>query len=194
MPVESIRIPLGTRIPWFDLEDLGGQRFTTADCPTGRPVLIAFLCNHSPYVVQIEQSLAQLADDLARQDVFVLAIASNDARAYPADDLEHLVAQVKRSGWPFPYCLDPDQRAAKAFRAACTPEFFLYDEDARLAYHGQFDGSRPGASAEGPAGADLIAAVNAVLESKPVARTQHAAFGCSIKWSAGNEPSYVFTS
>lgn len=179
-------------MPWFEVTTLEGSRWTTATLPEGRPSVVAFLCNHSPYVRHIEAALKTLSEDLAQLGVAVLAIASNDARAYPADSPSKLLAQVERTGWPFPYALDEDQRSARAFGASCTPEFFVYDGDRRLVYHGQFDGSRPASSTDVADGADVRRAVEAVLAGDAVSPRQAPAFGCSIKWRAGNEPAYMF--
>jgi hypothetical protein len=193
MPIESRRVALGSRMPWFDVTDLTGRRWTTATLPETGPVLVAFLCNHSPYVTHIERSLGRVADRVAARGVFLLALSSNDQRAYPADHREKLAGQARRSGWHFPYALDETQRAAKAFGASCTPEFFLYDRDRRLAYHGQYDATRPATSSAHEAdGGDVLAAVEAVLLGEPVSPRQLPAFGCSIKWRAGNEPAYMF--
>lgn len=195
MPIQSLHVPLGSRIPWFEVTDLDGRVHTTADLPVGRPVVVAFLCNHSPYVLHLEKDLAAAARRWAESGVCCIGVASNDERAYPADNREELARQAARAGWTFPYGFDESQRAAKAFGASCTPEFFLYDRDGRLAYHGQYDGSRPATTTtDQSVGRDLCDAIEAVLADRPVARQQHPAFGCSIKWRAGNEPSYMFTS
>ncbi len=192
MPVPSLKIPLGSRIPWFSVKDLDGHEWTTALLPAGSPVLVAFLCNHSPYVVHIERSLAELAREAAERGVFVLGIASNDERAYPADRRDLLKEQATRAGWMFPYGFDESQRAAKAFGANCTPEFFLHDQSHRLVYHGQYDSSRPASSEqEAVTGEDVRSAIASVLAGEPVSRRQLPSFGCSVKWRAGNEPAYL---
>lgn len=193
MPINSIRVPLGSRMPWFEVLDLDGRAVTTEHVPPGQVALVAFLCNHSPYVLRIEAALREAARRWLDQGVFVLGISSNDERAYPSDCRAQMRAQLERSGWPFSYAFDESQRAAKAFGAACTPEFFLYDRLGRLVYHGQFDSYSP--TVDPPESNDDVSrAIESVLAGQPVARRQRAAFGCSIKWRAGNEPSYLFTS
>ena len=194
MPIESRQIPLGRRIPWFEVVDLDGREWNTAKLPEGRPVLVAFLCNHSPYVVHIEAEIAELGVRAREDGIFFLGIASNDERAYPADRRSELRSQAERADWRFPYGFDESQRAAKSFGASCTPEFFLYDRDWRLTYHGQYDSSRPTVLEPAPDhDDDLEQAIDDMLAGRPVLRRQLPAFGCSIKWRAGNEPSYVFT-
>jgi peroxiredoxin len=191
MAIPSLRLPLGTRLPWFNVEDLDGTRWTTSTIqPTGRaPVLVAFLCQHSPYVERIERHLGKAMADVASRGVTVLGIASNDTASYPSDSPPQLRAQAERAAFTFPYCLDPDQQAAKAFQASCTPEFFLFNRDWRCVYHGRYDGTEEG---EEPTGRDLLDAVEATLADDVVAREQQPSCGCSIKWRAGNEPSYLF--
>lgn len=194
MPVESHRLPLGSRVPWFEVVDLEGTTWTPEHLPLGAPILVAFLCNHSPYVVHIERSLGALAEEIRALGVVVLGIAPNDERAYPADCRNELATQARRARWQFPYGFDETQRAAKAFGAMCTPEFFVYDRDWKLAYHGQYDSSRPASADAIPVtGGDLLTAVEATIHGRPVRRRQVPAFGCSIKWRAGSEPAYMFT-
>jgi len=191
MPINSLAVPLGSRMPWFEVVDLEGSRVSTATLEDGAPVAVVFLCNHSPYVRPLEHSIADTAREFSARGVQFVGIASNDMRAYPSDNKTRLTEQRDRSGFQFPYCLDESQQAAKAFGANCTPEFFLYDEDWRLTYHGQYDGSRPGNGIPAT-GTDFIAAIEAVLDGDVVPRDQFPSLGCSVKWRAGNEPSYVW--
>jgi hypothetical protein len=171
---------------------LDGTRITTANLDAGRPVVVAFLCRHSPYVRQIESALASLLDEFA-PTTSVIGIASNDTRAYPDDAPEYLDKQAREAGFTFPYCLDVDQRAARAFRASCTPEFFVYDRQWRLNYHGGFDSSRPGSDLP-VTGDDLRYALASVRDGARLTQSPVPAFGCSIKWTAGHEPPYSYTS
>ena len=192
MPIPSLPLPLGTRLPWFVVTDLGGHRWDTSKLSEARPVLIAFLCNHSPYVKHIESDLGRSLSALDNSKITVLAVSSNDTLSYPTYGPEKLRVQAGRAGFRFPYCIDQDQQAAKAFKASCTPEFFLYDLDWRLVYHGQYDGSRPGNNVS-VSGSDLLTAITAACSDDVVPAEQEASFGCSIKWRAGNEPEYAFT-
>lgn len=190
MPVTAVRVPLGSRLPWFNVTSLDGSKVTTANLGQGRPVAIAFLCRHSPYVRLIEASMAPMLNEFSDR-VSVVAIAPNDVRAYPDDAPEHLEQQAEECGFRFPYCIDPEQRAARAFRASCTPEFFVYDAKWRLSYHGGFDDSRPG-NHVAVTGDDLRRALEAVVRGERLINHQPVAFGCSIKWSAGHEPAYSY--
>jgi hypothetical protein len=134
--------------------------------------------------------LAALSRDLPAQGVAMVAISSNDVAAYPADSPEAMAAEAARQGWAFPYLYDETQEVAQAYRAACTPDFFLFDGDRRLVYRGQLDASRPGNGLP-VTGADLRAAVDAVLAGRPVAEDQRPSLGCNIKWKPGNEPEYA---
>lgn len=192
MPIPSRRVPLGTRLPWFSVTDLQERPLDTSTLQVGRPTLVAFLCNHSPYVQHIERHLGPVLSRLhTSAAVTVVGISPNDVTAYPTDDLAMMRAQAKRAEFAFPYCLDATQQAAKAFGATCTPEFFLYDIDWRLVYHGQYDGSRPGNDLP-VTGDDLLSAIAATCEDDVVSAEQSGSFGCSVKWRPGNEPSYVF--
>jgi peroxiredoxin len=190
MPIPSLDLPLGTRMPWFRVTDLEGHEWATPDAD-GKPVsVIAFLSRHSPYVKHIETHLGASARLLLDENVMVLGISANDARAYPSDCRAMLGEQVKRAHFTFPYAIDESQQAAKAFQASCTPEFFVYDRELRLVYHGQYDGSRPDNDVE-VTGEDVLQAVDAARKGEVVSGDQPTSLGCSIKWRAGNEPGYV---
>ncbi len=178
MAVESTMVPLGTPLPAFALPDLAGD-VVTSESLDGRPLLVAFLCNHCPYVKHVEAGLGQVL--AAYPDLSVVGICSNDAESYPDDDAEHLAAQATRAGWTFPYLLDETQEVGRAFRAACTPDFFLYDASGGLAYRGAMDGSTPGNGV--PVTGELLAdAIERVLADQPVPEPHRPSMGCSIKW------------
>ena len=186
----STMLPLGTRAPDFALVDVtSGKTLTLADFAKKQAFVVMFLCNHCPYVKHVRDGVTAFARDYDRDDVALVAIASNDAEAYPDDGPDALAAEAKRNGWKFPYLFDASQAVAKKFTAACTPDFFVFDAFKKLVYRGQFDGSRPGNDVA-VTGADLRAALDAVLAKKPVAPTQRPSLGCNIKWRAGNEPEY----
>jgi len=190
MPIPSLPLPLGARMPWFEVLDLDGRPWSTADAD-GRPAsMIMFLSRHSPYVKHIERNIGSCAGALLEQGIMVLAISSNDARAYPSDSRELLKEQASRAGFGFPYATDETQQAAKAFQACCTPEFFVYDRELRLVYHGQYDHSRPD-NRIAVSGCDVLQAIQATCVGEIVSGDQPATLGCSIKWRAGSEPSYV---
>jgi hypothetical protein len=146
-----------------------------------------FICRHCPYVKHVSDGIAKLANDYAGADLAIVAISSNDPTAYPEDAPASLAEQAREAGYTFPYLFDETQAVAKAFGAACTPDFFLYDADRRLAYRGQLDASRPGNGVP-VTGQDLRAAIDAVLEGRPAPADQRASVGCGIKWRQGNEP------
>ena len=188
----STMLPLGTELP-LDLIDRQrgegvGDPFDPAAL-AGRPVLVLFLCPHCPFVKHIEPELSRLQADFAAQ-VALLGVCSNSSLTHPQDGLEGLRAQAAARGWTFPYLLDPDQAIARAFRAACTPDPFLFDAAQRLVYRGQFDGSRPG-NALPLDGRDLRAALAAVLAGTPVPMEQRPSIGCNIKWHPGQEPPWL---
>lgn len=191
MAVESLQVPLGSLLPWFEVKPLSGGVLNTSNLVPDHPVLVAFLSKHSPYVQPIEESLASTTKRFERE-ISALAICSNDPRAYPADSENALKEQARRAHFRFPYCVDEGQRAAKAFGANCTPEFFVYDRRFRLAYHGQFDSSRPDNDIP-VTGEDLVTAIEHVIRSEVLHEDQIPSFGCSIKWTAGNEPLYLYT-
>ncbi len=185
----STMLPLGTPAPDFRLPDFDGNECELADFAQAPVLVVAFICNHCPYVRHIRFALARVAADLQRRGIAVIGINSNDALTHPDDAPDAMRAETMEVGYPFPYLVDESQQTAKAYRAACTPDFFVFDHDRRLAYRGQFDSSRP--SNDDPAtGADLIAAVDALLEGRTVPEPQRPSMGCNIKWKPGNAPDY----
>jgi thiol-disulfide isomerase/thioredoxin len=179
-------VPLGTPAPPFALPSLDGQIVRSGGLPAGRPLLVMFLCNHCPYVRHIERQLGSLVTEYAG-DVDAVAICSNDSDRYPDDGPAGLTDQARRAGFTFPYLVDESQQAALAYRAACTPDFFLYDAERKLAYRGEFDESRPRNNAP-VTGQALRAALELVRAGKPVGEPQVPSLGCGIKWKPGNEP------
>jgi peroxiredoxin len=185
--VESFMLPLGTPAPPFDLPDAAGERHRSADLLDAPGLVVVFLCNHCPFVKHIGRELGLVTQRLMAKGAAVVGINANDTDAYPDDAAEHMPVTARAYGWDFPYLLDVDQSVAHAFRAACTPDFFVFDADRRLAYRGQFDGARPGNDVP-VTGEDLRRATNAVLAGEPVPEPQLPAMGCNIKWRPGNEP------
>jgi peroxiredoxin len=180
----STMLLLGTPAPRFELPDPQGKR-TSIDAFHGAPVLVAFICNHCPYVKHIRSSFAALAKEYQGRGVGVVAISSNDVASFPEDAPEKMAEEIVQAGYTFPYLYDESQEVAKAYHAACTPDFFLFDRDHRLAYRGQFDGSRP-KNGLPVTGADLSAALDAVLAGRPVPGDQKPSVCCNIKWKAEN--------
>ena len=185
----STMLPLGTTAPEFKLPDPDGKVVSRADFKDKSALLVLFICNHCPYVKHIRAGLAQLARDYLPKQVAIIGINSNDAANYPEDSPAKMKAEVKSAGYTFSYLYDESQAVAKAYRAACTPDLYLFDQNHRLVYRGQFDDSRPGNGIP-VTGKDLRAALDAVLAGKPVPPDQTASVGCNIKWMAGNEPDY----
>jgi peroxiredoxin len=174
--------PLGTLAPDFSLPDVLSGKTVSRDGAKGAGgLLVMFLCVHCPFVKYIEQGIARFAGDYAGQGLGIVGISSNDAVAFPDDSPEGMRAQAKRLGFTFPYLYDESQQVARAYEAACTPDFFLYDRDLRLVYRGQFDASRPSLTVP-VTGSDLRRAVEALLAGKPPLDEQHASLGCGIKW------------
>ncbi|WP_019876774.1 thioredoxin family protein [Sporichthya polymorpha] len=187
MPIPSHMVPLGTPASDFSLPALDGRTVSLGDFAAAPALLVAFLCNHCPYVKHVESTLGPLLDKLADQGLASVGICSNDTDAYPDDGPEGLAEQVARAGFTFPYLIDATQEVAKAYRAACTPDFFLFDADRRLAWRGQFDESRP--STGGPVTGDTLReAVELVLAGQPVPEPHQPSAGCGIKWKPGNSP------
>ncbi|MBA3742747.1 thioredoxin family protein [Sporichthya sp.] len=188
MAIASHMVSLGTPAPDFALPALGGGIVSLTDLAGAPALLVVFLSNHCPYVKHLESALGPLAEKLAGDGLVTVAICSNDTDRYPDDGPAGLADQVARAGFTFPYLIDTTQETATAFCAACTPDFFLYDAQRRLAWRGQFDNSRP--STGGPVtGETLRAAVEHVLAGRPVPEPHAPSLGCGIKWKAGNGPS-----
>jgi len=185
----STMLKLGTVAPDFSLLNVDGRTVTKNDF-VGRPaLLVMFICNHCPFVKHIADELARLGRDYQAKNVGIVAISSNDVASHPEDSPERMIHEVDERGYVFPYLFDEDQEVAKAYQAACTPDFFLFDGQQRLAYRGQLDDSRP-QSGIPVTGRDLRAALDAVLGGRPLPEPQKPSIGCNIKWRVGNEPEY----
>ena len=185
--VESQMLAIGTRAPEFSLPDPDNQVHSLQD--NADAYLVMFICNHCPFVKHVRQELARLGTEYMRRRVAIYAINSNDTDNYPGDSPEYMKQEAETWGYSFPYLLDADQSVAKAYRAACTPDFYLFDATRSLVYRGQLDGSRP-ANDVPVDGRDLRAALDAVLAGDPVSEQQTPSIGCSIKWKQGNAPDY----
>lgn len=182
-------LPLGTPLPEFDLPDtVSGNRVRSQQLQSDL-VVVAFICNHCPYVQHLRTGLAQFGRECAERGVALVAISSNSVRTHPQDGPTAMAREAQSAGYVFPYLYDETQAVAKAFRAVCTPEFYVFGADRRLAYRGQFDASRPGNSVP-VTGSDLRAAVDALLAGKSPSDQQTPSVGCNIKWNPGNEPDY----
>jgi peroxiredoxin len=187
--VESTMLALGTQAPPFALPDPSGKVWSLTDAAGPRGTLVAFVCNHCPYVRHIAKPLGDIAVRWQAEGIGVIGINSNDTTSYPDDRPEHMATQAAEWNWTFPYVTDEDQSVAHAYRAACTPDFFLFDAELRLAYRGRFDAARPRNDIP-VTGDELDAAVQAVLAHQPPATDQWPSIGCNIKWKPGNEPAW----
>lgn len=187
--VESTMLPLGTSAPPFALPDPAGKVWTLDDVAGERGTLVAFVCNHCPYVRHIARQFGVTAARWLESGIGVVCINSNDATSYPDDQPDRMAKQAVEWNWTFPYVTDEDQSVAHAYRAACTPDFFLFDSGRELAYRGRFDAARPSTGTP-VTGEELDAAVRAVLAGDPVPTDQWPSIGCNIKWKAGNEPAW----
>jgi peroxiredoxin len=185
----STMLPLGTKAPDFSLVNVDGCVVSLADFRGAPALCVMFLCNHCPFVKHLADALAEFSARYMAKGVAVVGISSNDVANYPADSPEQMVAEAEARGYQFPYLYDESQEVAKAYRAACTPDFYLFDGDQRLIYRGQFDASRPD-SGNPITGADLGAAIDAVLAGNQPTQDQQPSIGCNIKWQPGNEPDY----
>jgi peroxiredoxin len=185
----STMLPLGTPAPGFRLPDTRGKVVSLDDAADAKAYLVCFICNHCPFVIHIREELARFAREYQQRGVFIVGINANNAKTHPDDSPEQMVIEVEKAGYTFPYLFDETQETAKAYRAACTPDFFLFDPRRALVYRGQFDDSRPGNGIP-VTGKDLRAAVEAVLAGKSPSAEQRPSIGCNIKWKPGNEPPY----
>lgn len=185
----STMLELGTRAPDFSLPDTDGKEVSLESLSGAPGLLVAFICNHCPYVIHLREALAALGKDAQGRGLAVVAISSNDVENYPQDSPELMVEEKASAGYTFPYLYDATQEVAKAYQAACTPDFYLFNGDQRLVYRGQFDSSRPG-NGDPITGADIRAAIDSLLAGESLAETQIPSLGCNIKWKAGNAPAY----
>jgi peroxiredoxin len=185
----TMRMPLGAKAPPFELPDPSGRVHSLAAFADAPALLVAFICSHCPFVKHVRAGFAALCAEYQGRGVAVVAIAPNDAQAYPEDGPQGMAAEAKEAGYTFPYLFDETQEVAKAYGAACTPDFFLFDRERRLFYRGQMDGSRPGNGVP-VTGEDLRRALDAALEGRPAPERQRPSLGCNIKWKPGNEPDY----
>jgi peroxiredoxin len=189
MAATSTMLELGTQAPFFSLPDTDGETVSLENAEGAAALLVMFICNHGPCVKHGRAERARIGQEYAPRGVAIVAINSNDADAYPADGPDAMRHEKEQAGYPFPYLYDRTQDVAKAYHAACTPDFFLFDADHRLVYRGQLDDSRPGNGLPAT-GRDLRRALEALLEGRPVPPDQKPSIGCSIKWRPGNAPAY----
>jgi len=185
----STMLELGTLMPAFRLPDIEGGFVSSSELEQSPAILVVFICPHCPFVRHIRNELARFGRDYQARGLAMVAINSNDTVAFPEDDIEGMKQEVRETGYMFRYLRDETQEVAKAYRAACTPDFFLFDGERKLAYRGQFDSSRP-RNGLPLTGADLRAATDAVLEGRTPSADQKPSIGCNIKWKAGNRPGY----
>ncbi len=187
--VPSTMLALGTQAPSFTLPSTDGESVSTESYQGSAALLVIFTCPHCPFVKHVRGAVAEFARHYQPRGLGVVAINSNDIAQFPDDSPEKMAEEAEEVGYTFPYLYDERQEVAKAYEAACTPDFFLFDGDQRLVYRGQFDGSRPGNDVP-VTGTDLRGAVDAVLAGNPVPGAQVPSLGCNIKWKPGNEPAY----
>jgi peroxiredoxin len=185
----STMLPLGATVPDFTLPDIYGGKISFSDFRDKKAVLVMFMCNHCPYVQHVRDEVIDLSKEYQHKDVVIIGINSNDFRTYPDDSPEKMREEAEKYGYTFPYLFDASQQVAKAFHAACTPDFFLFNRDRKLVYRGQLDDGRPG-NGKPVTGADLRKALDAILEGKPATGIQKPSMGCNIKWKKGREPDY----
>ncbi|HHM04269.1 MAG TPA: thioredoxin family protein [Gammaproteobacteria bacterium] len=185
----STMLELGTPAPQFRLPDTDGTWVSRDDFKDARGLLVVFMCNHCPYVLHIREALADFAREYQARGLAMVGINANDVERYPDDSPEKMAQEKARAGYSFPYLFDATQEVAKAYRAACTPDFFLFDESHKLVYRGQFDDARPGNDVP-VTGRDLRAAAAALLAGQHIDTDQKPSLGCNIKWKPGQEPDY----
>ncbi len=186
----STMLQLGTRAPGFSLPDtLSGKNISLGTFKDRKALLVMFICRHCPYVKHVQSEIARIGREYRNKDAGIVAITSNDAESYPEDSPSSTREMAMELGFSFPVCFDETQETAKAYQAACTPDFYVFDGNRRLVYRGQLDDSRP-ANSIPVTGKDLRAALDAVLENRPVDVNQRPSIGCNIKWKPGNAPLY----
>ena len=185
----STMLPLGTVAPDFELPNVDGRMVSLADSAGPRGTVVMFICNHCPFVKHVADELARLGRDALALGIGVVAISSNDVASHPADSPEQMVREAEERGYPFPYLYDETQDVAKAYHAACTPDFYLFDAARKLVYRGQLDPSRPGSGVP-VTGQDLRRAVESLLAGRPPVAEQVPSLGCNIKWKPGGEPAW----
>jgi peroxiredoxin len=190
MAATSQMLELGTRLPTFNLPDTIAGKLVSSETLLGSPVVVAFICNHCPYVVHIREGLAEFGRWCDESGVKMVAISSNDVATYPQDGPAEMAAEARHAGYRFPYLYDETQKVARAFRAACTPDFYVFDARGKLVYRGQFDDSRPG-SGKPVTGHDVRAAVSALLGGGAPDPNQRPSIGCSLKWKSGQAPDWA---
>ncbi len=185
----STMLELGAEAPDFSLVNVDGRTLSLADFADASALVVVFMCNHCPFVKHVAAELARFGHEYQAKNVALVGINSNDVSKHPQDSPEQMVHEAEGQGYTFPYLFDDTQEVAKAYRAACTPDFFVFDRDRKLVYRGQLDASRPGSDIP-VTGADLRAAVDALLAGQTPSAEQTPSIGCNIKWRAGNEPKY----
>ncbi len=185
----STMLELGRKAPDFSLPNVDGTTVSLSDFEDAPALVVGFMCNHCPFVQHLAAELANFGGDCQAKGVAVVAISSNDVSTHPEDSPEQMIHEVEERGYTFAYLYDETQEVAKAYRAACTPDFYVFDKDQRLVYRGQFDDSRPDSGIP-VTGADLRSGVDAVLAGKPIPEPQKPSIGCNIKWKEGAEPDY----
>ena len=185
----STMLSLGTKAPDFSLPDTAGKKVSLSDYDNGKPLLVVFMCNHCPYVKHIQYDFAELVQEYQKKGAAVVGISANDVENFPEDSPENMARVAEDIGYTFDYLYDESQEVAKAYHAACTPDFFLFDGDRKLFYRGQMDSSRPGNDIP-ITGQDLRDAFDRVLAGEEAPEVQRPSLGCNIKWKPGNEPAY----
>lgn len=185
----STMLEIGTKAPSFELPDTDGSKVSLNDLKFDKGVLVMFICNHCPYVKHLNEGLVEFANEYNQKGIECIAISSNDVENYPQDSPELMKELSEKHNFPFPYLYDETQEVAKDYKAACTPDFFLFDRDLKLFYRGQFDDSRPG-NGKPVTGNDMRAATNSLIEGEENFEPQIPSMGCNIKWKSGNEPEY----
>lgn len=191
MDVESTMLPLGTKLPDFNLKGIDGKYYKNSDFSKNNGLLVMFICNHCPFVKHINEVLVKFTKDLIEKNVGVIGINSNDSsqEKYAEDSLEKMKEYAQDLGYQFPYVVDEDQKVAKNFTAQCTPDFFFFNKDSELIYRGQFDFSRPGNN-KIVSGESLSQAIDAYLNDNKTITPQYPSMGCNIKWKIDEEPEY----